>query len=213
MSILSTAVSGTLLLATESRDFLCSYYYFTPLNLQIHCNWYGTASNICHTLIWIRRGQVIARHNVVHENLLCLARRAFTSSSVRARPLIHQGHTRSERDIRQGGDKYKETRGDVMIPVSCNLKTDVIIDVKLGNSDADCYKYEQMAALLAWWESVNKDNHGKHCQNQQKHFSTFLLSIVCMLGREALVIIEKSSQTMAAKMDKLILHIQGWING
>ena len=29
-----------------------------------------------------------------------------------------------------------------------------IIDVKLGDADADSYKYEPMAAFLYWWETI-----------------------------------------------------------
>ena len=39
---------------------------------------------------------VIARHNIIRDKLLYLSRRAFTSSSVYAEPLIHQGRTISE---------------------------------------------------------------------------------------------------------------------
>ena len=34
-----------------------------------------------------------------------------------------------------------------------------------------------------------------------------------MLGREALVIIEKLSRLIVAKIDEFIFHVQGWING
>ena len=47
---------------------------------------------------------------------------------------------------------------------------DAIIDFKIGDSDADTYKYEPMTALLARWENIKKDKHGKHCNNRQKHF-------------------------------------------
>ena len=31
-----------------------------------------------------------------------------------------------------------------------DLQADAIIDIKLGDADTDSYKYEPMAALLAW---------------------------------------------------------------
>ena len=58
-----------------------------------------------------------------------------------------------------------------------------IIDIKLGDTDADSYKYEPMVVLLARWETTNKDKHGKHCNDQQKQFSPFVLSVDGMLGR------------------------------
>ena len=35
-----------------------------------------------------------------------------------------------------------------------------IIEVKIGNADA--YSY------VAWWETIKKDKHGKHCNNKWK---------------------------------------------
>ena len=56
-----------------------------------------------------------------------------------------------------------------------DCQVNAIIDVKLGDAYADSYKYESMAELLARWETIKKDNHGKHCHNQQKNFSPFVL--------------------------------------
>ena len=79
-----------------------------------------------------------------------------------------------------------------------------IIDVKLGEADAGSYKYETMAALLDWWETIKKDKNGKHFHNRQKHFYLFAISVDGILGREALVLFANSSRIMAAKMDEPI---------
>ena len=76
----------------------------------------------------------------------------------------------------------------------------------------DTYKYELMAALLDQLETINKDKHRKHCHGQRKQFSLFVLSVDGMLGREDLVVLTQPSRIMAAKMDKTISHLQGWIN-
>ena len=46
-----------------------------------------------------------------------------------------------------------------------------IIDIKLGNYDTNYYKYESMYSLLDQWETINKDNHGKHCHYHWKKIS------------------------------------------
>ena len=56
---------------------------------------------------------------------------------MRAEPLRHQGRTRFELEIRQGSDNHKDTRGDVMIRGLWYRQVDAIIDVKLGDADAD----------------------------------------------------------------------------
>ena len=40
-------------------------------------------------------------------------------------------------------------RGDVMILGLWDLQVDATIDVKLGDADADTYKYETMTSLLS----------------------------------------------------------------
>ena len=76
---------------------------------------------------------------------------------------------------------------------------DSIIDVKIGDSGADSYKYEPMTALLSRWENIKKDKHSKHCHNQRKHFLPFILSVDIILRREALVVLSQLSQVMSEK--------------
>ena len=58
-----------------------------------------------------------------------------------------------------------------MIQIWWYRKSEAIIGVKIGNADADSYKYEPMTALLDWWETTEKDNKSKHCNNKRKMFS------------------------------------------
>ena len=78
------------------------------------------------------------------------------------------------------------------------FQVDAIIDVKLGDADTDTYKYEPMASLLDRWEKINKYKHGKHCHDQWKQFSPFVLSVERVLGREALVVLSHLSQLVLA---------------
>ena len=52
-------------------------------------------------------------------------------------------------------------------------QVDAIINIKISDSDVDTHKYDPMTSLLARQEKIKKDKHGKHCHNQQKHFSLF----------------------------------------
>ena len=45
-------------------------------------------------------------------------------------------------------------RGDVMIQGLWYRQADAIIDVKLGDADAVLYKYDPVAALLAWYKNI-----------------------------------------------------------
>ena len=70
-----------------------------------------------------------------------------------------------------------------------------------------------MDKFISQWEKQKKDNHGKHCHDQQTHFSLFVFSVDGMLGKEAQVVITSLSWLTAPKMDKPILHMRGLING
>ena len=65
-------------------------------------------------------------------------------------------------------------------------QVEYIIDVKLGDSDTYSYKYEPMAELLAQWDTIKKYKHGKHCNDQWKHFSPFSISVDVILERVSL---------------------------
>ena len=62
-------------------------------------------------------------------------------------------------------------------------QVDAIIDVKLGDADVYTYKYDPMTSLLARWERIKKDKHGKHCNDQRKHYSPFVISVDGIQGR------------------------------
>ena len=76
-------------------------------------------------------------------------------------------------------------------------QVDTIIDVKLGDADADSYRYEPMTELLARWEMIKNYKHGNHCHNQWKMFFLFVISVDEMLGREALVLLLQLSLFVA----------------
>ena len=111
LSVCSTAVSGTVLSAKEYLIILCARYNVSPTNLLSHCDKCGTVFRVTHTLSCSIGGLIIACHNKIRDKLLYLSRRAFTSAYVRNKPLIRQGHTRSDQEIRQGSDKHKDTHG------------------------------------------------------------------------------------------------------
>ena len=71
-----------------------------------------------------------------------------------------------------------------MIQGLCYRQAESSIDIKLDNPDADSYRFQSIAELLAHWKKINKDKHGKHCHDQGKHFSPFVLSVIGILGRD-----------------------------
>ena len=75
----------------------------------------------------------------IRDKLLYLSWSASTSASVHVKPLIHQGRTISDLDIRPGSDKHKDMRGDVMIRGLWYRQVNTIIGINLGDAYADTY--------------------------------------------------------------------------
>ena len=69
-----------------------------------------------------------------------------------------------------------------------------------------------MASLLSRSENIKKDKHGKHCHDQGKVFSPFVLSVDEMLGRKPLVVLSQLNRVMADKNKDPVLQVQGWVN-
>ena len=100
-----------------------------------------------------------------------------------------------------------------MVQCLWDCQVDAIIDVKLGDADADSYKCEPMKALLVRWGTIKKDKYGKHCHNQWKKCLSFVLSVDGMLGRESLFMLSQLSRFMANKIKYLPLQVRGWLKG
>ena len=94
-----------------------------------------------------------------------------------------------------------------------DFQVDAIIDIKIGDNDADSYTYEPMVALLARWETIKNDKRGKQYHNKQKHFSPFVLPVNGILGREDVLVLSPLIQVMAEKRENPLLQVQGWVNG
>ena len=63
------------------------------------------------------------------------------------------------------------------------------------------------------WENINKDKPGKNCNDQQKRFSLFVISVGGMLGKEALFLLSRLSRVIAKKREEPIFQVRGWVDG
>ena len=106
-----------------------------------------------------------------------------------------------------------KTRGDVIILGLCERQTDAIIDIKLGDADAETYRYEPTHKLLYCWGEINKEKYVKNCHKQRKLFYLFTLLLDGVLGREILVVHVNLSRIVSVKMNESLSHVLGWIIG
>ena len=84
---------------------------------------------------------------------------------------------------------------------------EAIIDVKLGDTDTNLYKYEPIAALLAKVGNYQKDKHSKNCHDQRKHLPPFVLSMDIILEREALAVLLQLSWFMAERREEPLSQV------
>ena len=92
LSIQVTMVTGTVIATTKFRNFLCACYKANPPNLQRKYDSCLQTFYVRHALSCSNLGLVIECHNEIHDNIIHLARQAFSPHCVRSKPLIHQGH-------------------------------------------------------------------------------------------------------------------------
>ena len=83
----------------------------------------------------------------------------------------------------------------------------------LGDTDWENHKKETMKRLMDWWEKNKKDKHGGNCHDQCQKFSSFVLSVDGIIGREAQVGPANLSRLMEAKKEEPISHVCGWVTG
>ena len=88
-----------------------------------------------------------------------------------------------------------ETRGDFIIRGLWEIQTDAIINVIFGDSDTDTYKKEATGKLLARWEKESRYKDGNKW-HEQGIFSTFVLLVDGMLGKENLVVLTNLRRLM-----------------
>ena len=86
----------------------------------------------------------------MHDKLLYLSQQDLPSACIFVKPLIHQGQGISEGELLQDSD-ILDTIGDVLIWGLWEQQTDAIIDVKIGDTGTDTYRFEQMDKLLYFW--------------------------------------------------------------
>ena len=70
-------------------QFLCASYNVNPPNLQNKCDGCMQTFSLCHVLIFPNGGLVIACHNDICDEIIHLAKQAFSPNCILSEPLVH----------------------------------------------------------------------------------------------------------------------------
>ena len=97
------------------------------------------------------RGIVIARHNEAREKLIHIVKCAFSWNCVCREPLIHQGCSRSNKEMHhRRGENYIGV--DTLIKGLQERQNDAIIDVRFEVADCATYNKDPTSSLINRWE-------------------------------------------------------------
>jgi hypothetical protein len=211
LSVMPSTLDGTELLAQEFRDTLLLRHARTPGDLPSHCDGCGTKFNVRHALECKVGGLVILQHNKINKELCDLASKALAPSAVRVEPMIHSRRTAGETKAKEPKPPVQrlsrssdEEREDLLIQGFWARGTDVIVDVRVTDTDAKSY--------LATQEREKKKKCLQSCLEQRKHFTPFVVSTDGLIGREAGELLKRLSLWLADKWERPYLVVRGFVS-
>jgi hypothetical protein len=143
LSVMPSTLNGTELSAQEFRDALLLRHARTPGDLSSHCDGCGAKFDVRHALECKVGGLVILRHNEINEEMCDLASKALAPSAVRVERMIHSRRTAEETKAKEPKSPVQrlsrssdEEQGDLLIQSFWARGTDVIVNVRVADTDA-----------------------------------------------------------------------------
>ena len=181
LTVQTSTVNGTDLVAQECRDAAFLRYGLKPPDLPKNCDGCNARFSICHALDCKRGGLVTARHNELRDGVVDLAGRSFTPSHVCNDPLIYQSCAvmRSKAQPARLSDKTKqgdsppeatEQKVDLLIRDLWANGTDSVHDMRVVNTYAKSYWEKSPKRCLEEAERSKKKMYLKACLHQHQHF-------------------------------------------
>jgi hypothetical protein len=219
LSVMPSTLNGTELSAQEFRDALLLRHARTPGDLPSHCDGCGAKFDVRHALECKVGGLVIQRHNEINEELCDLASKALVPSAVRVEPMIHSRRTAEETKAKEPKSPVQrlsrssdEERGDLLIRGFWARGTDVIVDVRVTDTDAKSYRSRDPHKVLASQEREKKKKYLQSCLDQRKHFTPFVVSTDGLIGREAGELLKRLSLRLADKWERPYSVVRGFVS-
>jgi hypothetical protein len=166
LSVMPSTLNGTELSAQEFRDTLLLRHARIPGDLPSHCDGCGAKFDVRHALECKVGGLVILRHNEINKELCDLASKALAPSAVHVEPMIHSRRTAEEikakepkPPVQRLSRSSNEERGDLLIWGFWARGTDVIVDVRVTDTDAKSYRSRDPHKVLATQEREKKKKY------------------------------------------------------
>ena len=90
------------------------------------------------------------------------------------------------------------------------IHTEAIIDVRFRYADTETHNTNLMDTLFLRLGKIIRTSTGSTAMTTGNK-SQFVLSVDGIMGKESQIVFVTLSQIMAAKMEKPILHVKGWV--
>ena len=205
LSVFPSIINGTVLSPQEFRDALFLRYARTPPDLPKKCDGCDANFSVAHALSCKKGGLVILRHNDIRDELGALCSQALTNSAVRDEPFITTSRTTAEPSTNPSSPTTKQVqdddRGDLLVRGFWTRGTDVIVDVRVTDTDAATYRSLLPSKVLEKQEREKKKKYLEPCLQARRHFTPFVVSADGLKGREAAVFMKRIAALLSKKQE------------
>ena len=183
------------------------------MNLPNHCDGCGSKFSLEHAQSCKVGGLIHGQHDDIKHELMNLAAMAIRDSAVRAEPLINPGSLASLRTNSDSNNDIvsSEDRGDILVRNFWDKQHDLIVDVRVTDTDAPSYRKRDPMKILESQEKEKKKKYLEPCLNQRRSFTPFVVSSDGLLGREAKLLLKQLSKLLVDKWQKPYSVIAGII--
>jgi hypothetical protein len=221
LTVPPSEVNGTVLNPQEWRDTALLRYARSPGDLQSHCDGCGQKFSILHALQCKNGGLVIARHDEIVGELIDLGKKALNSGAVRDEPRINPCRPAEQMkepdhlnpsNARHLRKHVNDDRGDILLRGFWIPQTDLVIDVRVTDTDAKSNRSKDPKKVLEQHEKEKKKKYLQACLAQRRHFTPFVVSTDGLIGKEAKTLLKKLSSKLAVKWGEPYSKVCGYVN-
>ena len=142
---------------------------------------------------------------------------ALTNSAIRDEPLINTSRTTAEptsANPTSPSDKHSndDDRGDLLVRGFWTRGTDVIVDVRVTDTDVTSYRSLPPSKVLEKQEREKKKKYLEPCLQARRHFTPFVVSADGLKGCEATVFMKRIAALLSEKWQRPYSEVCGYVN-
>ena len=211
LTVVPTVFNGTELACQEFRDNINIRYGIEPPDLQPLCDGCGAKFSVTHSQECKKGGLIHLRHDEIKGAITHLASKAFSPSSIRDEPKIHQGRpVETDAAAAAATDDFLE-RADTLIRGYYKPGKDALIDFRVVNLDSKSYRNKKPEKVLEQAEREKNKKYLEACRAQRRDFVPFVVSTTGLIGKEGQFFLKRLAIVLAQKHKKEYSAVCGYV--